>query len=36
MFTDVFTPTYVELTSNNVAENIKKLRSHGIGYPFGE
>lgn len=31
---DVFTPTYVELTSNNVTENIKKLQSYGVSYPF--
>lgn len=33
---DVFTPTYVELTSNNVIENVAKLQSYGVTYPFGE
>ncbi|XP_065215327.1 inositol-tetrakisphosphate 1-kinase-like isoform X2 [Planococcus citri] len=31
---DVFTPTYVVLTSNNVAENVAKLQSYGVTYPF--
>lgn len=35
-FADVFTPTYVELTSNNVAENIKKLQAYGVSYPFSK
>ncbi|XKL66155.1 hypothetical protein PGB90_009575 [Kerria lacca] len=31
---DVFTPIYVELTSNNIAENIKKLQTYGVSFPF--
>ncbi|XP_050422238.1 inositol-tetrakisphosphate 1-kinase-like [Adelges cooleyi] len=31
---DVFTPTFVEILSNNVEENIKKLKNAGVTFPF--
>lgn len=33
---DVFTPSFVELTSNDVQENVAALRRAGVQFPFGE
>ena len=33
---DVFIPSYVELTSNDFAENLKTLRMAGVHFPFGK
>ncbi|KAK7789705.1 hypothetical protein R5R35_012307 [Gryllus longicercus] len=32
--TDVFTPTFVELVSNDYVENLRKLKQAGISFPF--
>lgn len=31
---DVFTPTFVEILSTNVKDNIKKLKNAGVTFPF--
>ena len=31
----MFVPPFVELTSSDAEENIKKLREAGVRYPFG-
>lgn len=33
---DVFTPSFVEITSNDVEENIAALKKAGVKYPFGK
>jgi len=33
---DVFTPTFVEILSTNVKENIKKLKNAGVTFPFSK
>jgi hypothetical protein len=35
-FPDVFTPSFVELTSSDCEENLKTLRLAGVDFPFGE
>lgn len=32
----VFTPTFVEILSTNVEENIKKLKNAGVTFPFSK
>lgn len=32
---EVFTPTFVEIMSTNVEENIATLKKTGVKYPFG-
>jgi hypothetical protein len=36
LFPDVFTPSFVELTSSDCEENLKTLRLAGVDFPFGE
>lgn len=36
MFSDVFTPSFVELTTTNHAENIMLLRQADVRFPFGK
>jgi len=36
MFSDVFTPCFVELTSDDHRENLQTLRLAGVNFPFGE
>lgn len=33
---DVFTPTFVEILSNNVKDNIKILKNAGVTFPFSK
>lgn len=33
---EVFVPPFVDLVSNDVEENIRKLREAGVRYPFGK
>lgn len=33
---DVFTPTFVEILSTDVEENIIKLKNAGVTFPFGK
>lgn len=33
---DVFTPTFVEILSTNVKDNIKKLKNAGVTFPFSK
>jgi hypothetical protein len=35
-FPDVFTPSFVELTSSDYEENLKTLRLADVDFPFGE
>lgn len=32
----VFTPTFVDLTSTDLNENLKRLKDAGVTYPFGK
>ena len=36
MFSDVFTPSFVELTSDDQRGNLQTLRLAGVDFPFGE
>ena len=36
VFADVFTPSFVELTSGDHRENLQTLRLAGVDFPFGE
>lgn len=37
MYSDlVFTPSFTELTSTCVEENMKKLKAAGVKFPFGK
>lgn len=36
LFLDVFTPSFVELTSSDYRENLQTLRLAGVDFPFGE
>lgn len=33
---DIFTPTFVEILSTDVKENIKKLKNAGVTFPFSK
>lgn len=33
---DIFTPNFVELTSDDIPTNSRKLLDAGVRYPFGE
>lgn len=33
---DVFTPTFVEILSTDVKENIKKLKNARVTFPFSK
>lgn len=33
---EVFVPPFVDLVSNDIQENIKKLKEAGVHYPFGK
>lgn len=33
---DVYTPTFVDLLSKDPHENLEKLKSSGVKYPFGK
>ncbi len=32
----VFTPTFVEMTSTDVQENLNKMKEYSVKFPFGE
>jgi len=36
VFSDVFTPSFVELTSGDHRGNLQTLRLAGIDFPFGK
>jgi hypothetical protein len=36
VFSDVFTPSFVELTSDDHRGNLETLRLAGMDFPFGE
>jgi len=33
---DVFTPTFVEILTTDVKENIEKLKNAGVTFPFSK
>jgi len=36
VFSDVFTPSFVELTSDDHRGNLQTLRLTGVDFPFGK
>lgn len=36
VFSDVFTPSFVEMTSDDHREKLQTLRLAGVDFPFGE